>query len=283
VAEQLAALGWAITKVPTRGHGHGHGHGNDGLSGPSAGGGGSTAGAHTVSVGVVQTAYANGASTAYITSTLHLPVPMAKTGVKFVHHAAAGYDVGIYFEANGHGTVLFSPELLAALRALDAAALSPAAATARDRLLAASLLINQAIGDAISDALFVEAVLTLKGWSVSDWDGIYEDLPSRQLKLAVADRTAIHTTEDETAVTAPAALQAAIDALCRPVPSGRAFVRPSGTEDVVRVYAEAANQEAADALAAAVADAAYRLAGGVGGNAWAGGAAGPAGSSGSGH
>ena len=48
------------------------------------------------------------------------------------------------------------------------------------------------------------------------------------------------------------------------VQSGRAFVRPSGTEDVVRVYAEAATQEAADGLALAVARHVYRVAGGVG-------------------
>ncbi len=34
--------------------------------------------------------------------------------------------------------------------------------------------------------------------------------------------------------------------------TGRAFVRPSGTEDIVRVYAEASTQEAADALATRV-------------------------------
>lgn len=32
-------------------------------------------------------------------------------------------------------------------------------------------------------------------------------------------------------------------------PAGRSFVRPSGTEDVVRVYAEADTQENADKLA----------------------------------
>ena len=88
---------------------------------------------------------------------------------------------------------------------------------------------------------------------------------SRQTKLAVADRTAIVTTDDETRVVTPAALQAAVDALVAAVPSGRAFVRPSGTEDVVRVYAEAADVAAADALALAVAKAAYAHAGGVGG------------------
>ena len=46
--------------------------------------------------------------------------------------------------------------------------------------------------------------------------------------------------------------------------AGRAFVRPSGTEDVVRVYAEAATQPAADDLAVAVARHVHARAAGVG-------------------
>ena len=38
------------------------------------------------------------------------------TGVKYLHEAAKQFDIGIYFEANGHGTVLFSPDLLQRLR-----------------------------------------------------------------------------------------------------------------------------------------------------------------------
>ena len=41
---------------------------------------------------------------------------LAKTGVKHLHAAAAGFDAGIYFEANGHGSVLFSQAWLAALQ-----------------------------------------------------------------------------------------------------------------------------------------------------------------------
>lgn len=44
-----------------------------------------------------------------------VPVAIAKTGVKFVHHEAEKYDVGVYFEANGHGTVLFKDKVLARL------------------------------------------------------------------------------------------------------------------------------------------------------------------------
>lgn len=55
----------------------------------------------------MQTAYANGASSQFIRS-LGMPIHMAKTGVKYLHHKAKEFDVGIYFEANGHGTVVFS-------------------------------------------------------------------------------------------------------------------------------------------------------------------------------
>lgn len=80
----------------------------------------------------------------------------------------------------------------------------------------------------------------------------------------MADRTVIATTDAETKVAEPRGLQAAIDAAVAGVPHGRSFVRPSGTEDVVRVYAEAGSQEAADALAAAVARLVHAKAGGVG-------------------
>jgi phosphoacetylglucosamine mutase len=61
-----------------------------------------------ISMGVVQTAYANGSSTYYLRSN-GIPVVFAKTGVKYLHKKSIEeFDAGIYFEANGHGTVLFS-------------------------------------------------------------------------------------------------------------------------------------------------------------------------------
>ena len=63
-------------------------------------------------VGIVQTAYANGASTQYIREQLRLEIVVTPTGVKHLHAAAEHFDIGIYFEANGHGTVLFKPELI---------------------------------------------------------------------------------------------------------------------------------------------------------------------------
>ncbi|GBF88939.1 phosphoacetylglucosamine mutase [Raphidocelis subcapitata] len=207
-------------------------------------------------IGVVQTAYANGASTDYITRELGLEVACTATGVKHLHHVAKGFDVGIYFESNGHGTVLFDPAAVERLAALDDQ-------VGVVHILAVGRLMNQAVGDAISGALLVEAVLRC-GTTLEAWEGLYADLPSRQTKLRVANRAAIATADAERRCVAPAGLQAAIDAAVAKVPRGRAFARPSGTEDAVRVYAEAGSQAEADALAAEVGRLVYDMAGGVG-------------------
>mmetsp|Transcript_18369 Transcript_18369/g.32518 ORF Transcript_18369/g.32518 Transcript_18369/m.32518 type:complete len:565 (+) Transcript_18369:195-1889(+) len=219
-----------------------------------------------VSLGCVQTAYANGASSKYIKSVLNVNAPVTKTGVKHCHHKALEYDIGVYFEANGHGTVLFQPSFISKVRKeLESGRLNHekhvAAAT---NILALEQLINQATGDAMADLLAVEAVLLAENLSLDDWNEMYTDLPSRQLKCRVSDRAAITTTDDEARVIEPAELQDAIDYAVSQYQHGRAFARPSGTEDAVRVYAEAADSEMADALALKVAQAIWDHAGGVG-------------------
>lgn len=193
----------------------------------------------------------------------------------------------------------------------------PRAAAARS-LLSLAQLINQAVGDALSNLLLVLLALRRRGWGLAQWAELYSDLPSRQSVHSVPDRTVIKTQDAERSVSSPSGLQSAITVAVARVPNGqggwkgvggglgggrtrkrkgaralhgaawaawpwcggprlwpprsapgiaawlirsppfppagagRAFVRPSGTEDVVRVYAEAATQPAADALAGAV-------------------------------
>ena len=85
------------------------------------------------------------------------------------------------------------------------------------------------------------------------------------LKVRVRDRNVVTTTDAERRCVNPAGLQDAIDALVGRDGGGvrRAFVRPSGTEDVVRVYAEAATREEVDLLAKQVCEAVFNTAGGV--------------------
>ncbi|KAG2273642.1 hypothetical protein Bca4012_045898 [Brassica carinata] len=204
-------------------------------------------------LGVVQTAYANGASTDYV-KEMWLEVVFAKTGVKHLHEKAEEFDVGIYFEANGHGTILFSESFLSWLvgKQKDYSEGSDKH-NAVSRLVAVSNLINQAVGDALSGLLLVEVILQHMGWSVQKWNELYKDLPSRQVKVEVPDRTAVVTTSEETEALKPLGIQDAINAEIKKYQHGRAFIRPSGTEDVVRVYAEASTQEDADSLANSVA------------------------------
>lgn len=53
---------------------------------------------------------------------------------------------------------------------------------ARD-LLALVDMMNQAVGDALSGLLFVEAALRRLKYSLGDWAALYTNLPSRQLKV----------------------------------------------------------------------------------------------------
>mmetsp|Transcript_31720 Transcript_31720/g.46487 ORF Transcript_31720/g.46487 Transcript_31720/m.46487 type:complete len:184 (-) Transcript_31720:251-802(-) len=146
------------------------------------------------------------------------------------------------------------------------------------RLRVLPSLVNQAVGDALSDLLLVDAILYLKSWDLGLWDGIYEDMPSRQFKVKVQDRSVITTNHNETRALTPTSLQPALDAAMKAmasshsnnkndqmnVPPPRCFVRPSGTENVVRIYAEAQTQRDADALASEAIMLVYRLCGGVG-------------------
>ncbi|XP_013924152.1 PREDICTED: phosphoacetylglucosamine mutase-like [Thamnophis sirtalis] len=195
---------------------------------------------------------------------MKVPVHCAKTGVKHLHHKAQEFDIGIYFEANGHGTVLFSKAAEDKIRFQAKEEKDNQKREAAKMLENTIDLINQTVGDSLSDMLVIEAILMLKNLTIAQWDALYTDLPNRQLKVKVADRRVISTTDAERRAIAPPGLQEKIDHLTQQFKLARAFVRPSGTEDIVRVYAEADSQENADKLAHEVCLAVYHLAGGFG-------------------
>lgn len=204
-----------------------------------------------LSVGVVQTAYANGSSTNYLKQQLRLPVECTPTGVKHLHHVAQRYDIGIYFEANGHGTVLFSDNLLEQVSAVAEGSSDNIAAK---KLYYFTRLINQTVGDAISDLLAVLMILRDLQWDPETWNSAYTDLPNKLVKVVVNDRTIFKTTNAERTLIEPKGLQTKIDTAVKNVNLGRSFVRASGTEDAVRVYAEAKTQSEVEQLSSTVSE-----------------------------
>ncbi|KAI1345184.1 phosphoglucomutase/phosphomannomutase domain-containing protein [Xylariaceae sp. FL0016] len=203
-------------------------------------------------IGIIQTAYANGASTKYVESHLRLPVVCTPTGVKHLHHAACSFDIGVYFEANGHGTVLFSQEATQTFKTKEPQ--SPAQKDALESLSALADLINQTVGDAISDMLMVEVILAHKGWSLKDWAMTYQDLPNRLVRVEVGNKDLFQTTDAERKLSQPAGCQDEIDQCVKKYTNARSFARASGTENACRVYAEAATRSEADELANKVAN-----------------------------
>ncbi len=203
-------------------------------------------GPEALSLGAVHTAYSNGGLTAFC-AALGVPTVCTSTGVKHLHAAASKtFDIGIYFEANGHGTILYSQRAASVLGSIIGGTSTlqrdEAGLAAARSLLAIGRLANQLVGDGLADMLLVEAMLALNGdMSIAAWLGLYDDLPSFQCKVAVPDLTAIRTTDAERRLEHPAALQRTIDGLIARAPKGsRAFIRPSGTESVVRIFAEVA-------------------------------------------
>ncbi|GAO15081.1 uncharacterized protein UV8b_02370 [Ustilaginoidea virens] len=202
-------------------------------------------------IGVVQTAYANGASTTYIERHLQLPVVFTNTGVKHLHHAACQFDVGVYFEANGHGTVVFSQEAMRAF--VEKEPQSPAQKAALETLAAVGDLVNQTVGDAISDMLMVEVVLAHKDWTLKDWAMTYTDRPNRLVRVEVGNKHLFQATDAERRLSHPPGAQDEIDQVVQKYTTARSFARASGTENACRVYAEAATRSEADELANKVA------------------------------
>jgi len=94
-----------------------------------------------------------------------VPVRFGKTGVKHLHKIAHKFDIGVYFEANGHGTVLFSKrfdELL--LRLQSSKDESAETRCAVERLSAARMMINQCTYFSLSLSLSPATQFTLSAF-----------------------------------------------------------------------------------------------------------------------
>lgn len=72
----------------------------------------------------------------------------------------------------------------------------------------------------------------------------------------------VKTNENDTICLAPAKVQEQLNEAMKEW-NGRCFVRPSGTEDVVRVYAEAETRDAAESLSRQAENIVNKLCGGV--------------------
>lgn len=180
---------------------------------------------------VIQTAYTNGNCTRYIKEVLNIDVIFTSTGVKHLHHEALKYDVGVYFEANGHGTVLFSDKLKKILIESNT--------EESKQFLNFIQMTNETVGDSFSILLLTETVLQAKDMTLHQWYSLYSDLSNKLSTATVSNRNLIKVINADTEIVEPAGMQASINQSVGKYKNARSFVRPSGTEDIVRIYVEA--------------------------------------------
>lgn len=195
-----------------------------------------------LSLGVVQTAYANGASSDFLKNNLGIDPDCVETGVKNLQSRASIYDIAVYFEANGHGSIHVSSKARLKINKL-----ADNVADAKD-LKDLISTINNYTGDAVSMLIIAEHILRYYDWSIQDWHGLYDDRPNTLIGVDIPDRGAFKTLGQ--ICQKPEGLQKLIDDTVGEFGSGsRCFVRPSGTEDIVRIYAEANSQCSAGKIA----------------------------------
>lgn len=221
-----------------------------------------------LSIGVAQTAYSNGAATEFLKKLSGVSVVISKTGVKHLEKAVRSYDIGIYWEPNGHGTVLFKDSTIAKFESLRSSVTIDGGEEARlesiSVLLAISRLANQAVGDGVADLLLICGILCCESMTFDSWLKQYQEHCSCNMVVHVEDKSVILTEDYDRVVKTPGELRKVISGITAD-PGCRAFVRPSGTENVVRVYAEApfGCEEQANRTALVISQAVFDLCGGI--------------------
>lgn len=206
-----------------------------------------------ISIFIINTAYANSSCINYlehiikqaereieIFKYIKVQIKYAKTGVKHLERLAKESSIGIFFEPNGHGTIFANivelDEWAQNLHITDDVAFAT--------LLKYILCFSQTTGDALIDFALIELTLKFLNLTIKDWDAFYELSPSACTHIICKKSHLQHFQthpEHEQYLMKPISLQKQIEEIVHQIDfkHGRCFVRPSGCEPLIRIYAEA--------------------------------------------
>jgi len=209
-------------------------------------------------IGVVLSHYSNTGAINFLNEK-NICVSIANTGVKNFVKLSREFDVGIFFEPNGHGSVTFSDKIISEIDEMMNNENEEKLKNAKI-LKAMVNLFDPCIGDAIANFLVLEGIF-LKDTFESTMN-LYKEMPTRMLAVKINDKS-IFKIQGDVEIIEPLELKENIKQFMQKF-RGRCFVRPSGTEDIVRVFAEGERREDCDLLAVNVAQAVYDICDGIG-------------------
>ncbi len=214
-------------------------------------------------VGVAQTVLANLGSKGFF-DRMGIQVQETAVGDKYVRAAAldwaVDHGVAVYYEAAGHGSIVFNDDFLNTLRQYQ----PQTSQQVRAKAILDSIvnLQNEAGGDGIMNLLLFKALMELENLSFDQLNSdqfLYRELPKTELELKVAHKENVTSIENlgkdltgprdvvDFVARTKAELRAELDArLARgelteadlPVKEFRVIVRYSGTSPKVRVQVD---------------------------------------------
>jgi len=113
-------------------------------------------------------------------------------------------------------------------------------------------IFNQVIGDGITNLLGVAYILEELELTPKDMFELFKPLPNEMFKIRVDDKVKSKIKMDGIRLIEPITLVDKIRELESSFVNSRVFVRPSGTEDVIRAYVEAENMSDVELLKAEI-------------------------------
>ncbi|CAD2104453.1 phosphoacetylglucosamine mutase, putative [Plasmodium vinckei] len=206
-----------------------------------------------IDINIIHTAYVNFSFIHYINNlikNISIEIPIfnyininiicTKTGMKNLDNIARKSSIGILFESNGHGSIYADSSNLDAWAKQFDIQKDPYFIALKKYLL----FFNQTTGDAIVDFIAIELSLSFLNLSINEWNLFYTPIPSLYINIecprSILNKIIPHP-EHELYLIEPKSLQNKIEEIVKEIDIkyGRCFIRPSGTENLIRIYAEA--------------------------------------------
>ena len=178
-----------------------------------------------ITIGYIHSPYTNKAVINWVkTINPSINIKCAATGVKNLHHKALKYDVSVYFESNGHGTLLINNRSLLEF----------------DFFKNFVSLNNEVIGDAVSGIIGVHYCLKYLDINYKDWFNFFIKTDFLLYKKIVTDKNKFETNKIGNRLLRPITIQKELDNI-NELYNCFCFIRPSGTENIIRIYIESNN------------------------------------------
>lgn len=178
-----------------------------------------------ISVGYVFSPYTNKKIVSYMkTIDNHIHCECAGVGVKKLIAKSKQYDICVYFESNGHGSIVYNLSKIKTIQNLDYVL----------------NINNMIVGDGINSIFLVKYMLSELKYDHTKWYSLVHKNPFELYKIRCRSRFSFVTTKTEDRLIEPYELQDDIDHLIKTHTDNNLFifVRPSGTENVIRIYIE---------------------------------------------